>query len=161
MSDEEKRALVDAILAIVEKTPEDKLQPLKDAVSSIEPPELKAEVADAAKEKTPEDGVAEITAALMKLDEAKLMELKSALESVPKEGGDLLDEQQEFKERQKERQAAKDARRAAAAKTAIPKGVPPGNLLKKLGYVFSYGAAGLLSIAGVGGRTRRRRTRRA
>jgi hypothetical protein len=110
--------LVDAILAAIANAPEDKLQQLRAAVSPIEPPALKTEVADAAKEETPEDGVAKITASLMKLDEAKLMELKSALEGVPKEGGDLLDEQQEFEKRQKERQAAQEARRAAAAKTA-------------------------------------------
>ena len=159
MSDEEKRALVDAILAAIVTATPDKLQLLKAAVAPVEPPELKAEVADAAKEETPEEGLAKITASLMKLDDDKLMALKTALESVPKKGGDAT-EDLEMQKRREQRIAESRARIAAAkqpigtkVKDAI---VSSGRSLKDILLGIGLVLGGI--VAG-GGRTRRRRRR--
>jgi hypothetical protein len=157
-SEEEKRVLVDAILAAIANAPPDKLEQLRAAVSPIEPPALKAEVADAAKEETPEDGVAEITTSLMKLDDVKLMALKSALEGVPKEGGDAT-EDLEMQKRRNQRIAESQARIAAAKqplgtkmKTAIvSSGKPLKGILNAIVFVLAS------AVSSTGGRTRRRR----
>lgn len=154
MSDEEKRAIVDDILAAIANAPPDKLKLLKDAVALIEPPALKVEVADAAKEETPEDGVAKIIALLMKLDDAKLMELKSAI--VPKEGGVLTPEEEEaVLRRREERKAASQARIAAAKQPLGAKVKAAGKTARELllGILIVLGSA----VSSNGGRTRRRR----
>jgi hypothetical protein len=155
----DKRALVDAILAAIVTATPDKLQLLKAAVAPVEPPELKAEVADAAKEETPEEGLAKITASLMKLDDDKLMALKTALESVPKKGGDAT-EDLEMQKRREQRIAESRARIAAAkqpigtkVKDAI---VSSGRSLKDILLGIGLVLGGI--VAG-GGRTRRRRRR--
>ena len=157
MSDEDKRALVDDILAAIANAPPDKLQLLKDAVSPIEPPALKAEVADAAKEETPEDGVAKIIALLMKLEDAKLMELKSALETAPMKGGVLTPEEEEaVLRRREERIAASKARIAAAKQPLGAKVKAAGKTAREvlLGILIVLGSA---AVSSNGGRTRRRR----
>lgn len=160
----DKRALVDAILAAIVTATEnpDKLQLLKAAVAPVEPPELKAEVADAAKEETPEEGLAKITASLMKLDEVKLMSLKTALESVPKEGGDAT-EDLEMQKRREQRIAESRARIAEAnrplgerAKAAIRSS---GEAAKSALYAALFVLAG--AVSSTVGNARRRRTRRA
>lgn len=155
MSDGDKRALVDDILAAIANAPPDKLQLLKDAVSPIEPPALKVEVADAAKEETPEDGVAKIIALLMKLDDTKLMELKTALETAPMKGGVLTPEEDEaVLRRREERIAASKARIAAANQPLSAKVKAAGKTARELlmGILIVLGSA-----ASNGGRTRRRR----
>lgn len=156
MSDEDKRALVDDILAAIANAPPDKLQLLKDAVSPIEPPALKVEVADAAKEETPEDGVAKIIALLMKLDDTKLMELKTALETAPMKGGVLTPEEDEAVLRRREERIAASKARIAAAKQ------PLGAKVKAAGKTAREVLLGILIVLGSavssnGGRTRRRR----
>jgi hypothetical protein len=155
MSDEEKGVIVDDILAAIANAPPDKLQLLKDAVSPIEPPALKVEVADAAKEETPEDGVAKIIALLMKLDDTKLMELKTALETAPMKGGVLTPEEDEaVLRRREERIAASKARIAAANQPLSAKVKAAGKTARELlmGILIVLGSA-----ASNGGRTRRRR----
>lgn len=152
MSDEEKRAIVDDILAAIANAPPDKLQLLKDAVAPIEPPALKVEVADAAKEETPEDGVAKIIALLMKLEEDKLMALKTAI--VPKEGGDET-EDAAVQRRRQERIAATRARIEAAKQPLSAKVKAAGKTARELllGILIVLGSA----VSSNGGRTRRRR----
>lgn len=156
MSDEEKRALVVDILAAIANAPPDKLHLLKDAVSPIEPPALKAEVADAAKEETPEDGVAKIIALLMKLDDTKLMELKTALETASMKGGVLTpEEEEEVAARRRVRIAASQARIAAAKQPLGAKVKAAGKTAREvlLGILIVLGSA----VTSNGGRTRRRR----
>ena len=162
MSDEEKRAVVDDILAAIANAPPDKLQLLKDAVGPIEPLALKVEVADAAKEATPEAALTAITELLMKLDDEKLTALKTAI--VPKEGGDET-EDEAFMARQAERQRARQARQSAVAEQAARANLPLRAKVKSA--IVSSGqnlerflSAVVFVLAGTasnGGRTRRRR----
>ena len=166
----DKRALVDAILAAIVTATPDKLQLLKAAVTPVEPPELKAEVAAiGAEAKSDTDRMAEIEEALMKLDEAKLTALKTALESVPKKGGDAEDDAA-FKERQDARAAARVAAREKlkeeAARANLPLGErakaairSSGEAAKSALYAALFVLAGAVSSAT--GSARRRRTRRA
>jgi hypothetical protein len=131
---------------------------LKAAVTPVEPPELKAEVAAiGAEDKSDADRVAEIKEALMKLDEAKLMSLKTALEGVPKEGGDPSPEEMRAVLARREERKAELARRIADAKRPLGEKIrhTSGDLLRGLMIVF----AGAVSSAV--GNARRRRTRRA
>jgi len=159
----DKRALVDAILAAIVTATPDKLQLLKAAVTPVEPPELKAEVAAiGAEAKSDTDRMAEIEEALMKLDEAKLTALKTALESVPKEGGDAT-EDLEMQKRREQRIAESRARIAEANRPLgeRAKGVirRSGEAVKSALYAALFVLAG--AVSSTVGNARRRRTRRA
>jgi hypothetical protein len=155
MSDEEKRKIVDAILAAIATATPDKLQLLKAAVTPIEPPALKAEVAAiGAEDKSDADRVAEIEEALMKLDEAKLMELQSAI--LTKSGGYTPEEEAAI---MKHRQARIAANRKRIEEAKRPLGQKIRDTSKDLfnGLMIVFGGL----VSSTVGNARRRRTRRA
>ena len=155
----DKGETVAAILAIIKKTPPDKLHRLKNAADSIEPLAFKAGVADAANEAaTPEDGVAKITALLMNLDETKLTDLKTALETASMKGGDppTPEETAAILQRRADRIAASKARIAAANRplsTQVKSGIMSSGQGAFRALLFVLAGA----VSSIGGHTRRRR----
>jgi hypothetical protein len=160
MTDDEKEKMVQTILDAIATATPDKLKALQLRVAPIEPTELKAEVtAIGTEDKSDAERVAEIKEALMKLDDAALIELQTAILT---KGGNPPppDETRAILERRKQREAEL-ARRLAANRLAAEQPLgkrlkhTAGDLLRGLLVVFT----GLVSSAI--GNARRRRTRRA